>query len=307
MRILVVGAGAVGGYFGARLMQAGTDITFLVRQGRAAQLRRDGLRIVSPHGDATLQPKIVTREQIDGTYDLILLSVKGYGLAPAMEDFASAISPATMILPLLNGMRHIDMLIKRFGEDAVLGGICRISSDLDAEGRIVQLAAYKQQQVTYGERSGKVTPRIEAVHRALGGAGFEAVLAPDIVQVMWEKWVQLSSLGGATCLLRGTIGDIMATPGGETLLRRVLRESTDIATAMGHPPSEALLRTHTSMMTAAGSSLVSSMYRDLGRGLPVEADAIIGDLLAHGQSCGLDTPLLAAAYIQLSIYSRSRG
>src|SRR5437868_3332417 len=124
MRILIVGAGAVGGYFGGRLAQAGRDVTFLVHPSRAKQLHRDGLRIISPHGDAVLTPKLVTAEKIDAPYDLVLLSVKAYALEAAMNDLASAIGPETMIFPVLNGMRHIDLLVKRFGEHAVIGGVC---------------------------------------------------------------------------------------------------------------------------------------------------------------------------------------
>ena len=156
MTILVVGAGAVGGYFGGRLAQAGRDVTFLVRPSRAKQLRRDGLRIISPHGDAVLAPKLVSVEEIDKPYDLVFLSVKAYALEAAMNDFAAAVGPETMILPVLNGMRHVDLLTKRFGEDAVIGGVCQVASEIDDAGRIVQLADF--QQLVYGERNGEMTP-----------------------------------------------------------------------------------------------------------------------------------------------------
>ena len=112
LRILIVGAGAVGGYFGGRLAQAGRDVTFLVRPSRAKQLSRDGLRIISPHGDAVLSPKLISADKIDAPYDIIFLSVKAYALEAAMNDFAAAVGPETMIFPVLNGMRHIDILTK---------------------------------------------------------------------------------------------------------------------------------------------------------------------------------------------------
>src|SRR5439155_16340566 len=139
MRILVVGAGAVGGYFGARLAQAGRDVTFLVRPARAQQLRSDGLRIVSPHGDLTLQLKTITAEELNSPYDIIFLSVKALAIDQAIDDMTPAVGPDTMIYPVLNGMRHIEILTRRFGQRPVLGGVCMVSTDLDEQGRIVQM------------------------------------------------------------------------------------------------------------------------------------------------------------------------
>jgi 2-dehydropantoate 2-reductase len=299
-RILVVGAGAVGGYFGARLAQSGRDVSFLVRPTRAAQLRQDGLRIISPHGDLTFAPKLVTAGEIDAPYDLVLLSVKAYGLETAMEDFAAAVGPQTMVHPVLNGMRHVDLLTQRFGEAAVIGGVCLVATEIDAEGRIVQIADI--QFLAYGERDGTVTPRLQALDKAMQGAGFDAQLSPDITQAMWEKWVQLASLGAVTCLMRGPIGAIVAEPGGADVSRQILDECAAVATACGHAPSDAFLTRHAGAMTAAGSPLTSSMYRDLRKGAPVEADHIMGDLVERGRSLGLDIPLLRAAFVALRVY-----
>src|SRR5438552_2436238 len=165
MRILIVGPGAVGGYFGGRLAQAGRDVTFLVRPSRAKQLAQDGLRIISPHGDAVITPKLVSAEHIDAPFDLVFLSVKAYALEAAMNDFAAAVGPETMILPVLNGMRHIDLLTKRFGEHAVIGGVCLVVAEIDDAGRIVQLADI--QRLAYGERKGESTPRLQTLDAAL--------------------------------------------------------------------------------------------------------------------------------------------
>jgi 2-dehydropantoate 2-reductase len=300
MRILIVGAGAVGGYFGGRLAQAGRDVTFLVRPSRAKQLGRDGLRIISPHGDAVLTPKLVSAERIDTPYDLVLLSVKAYALEAAMNDFAAAVGPETMILPVLNGMRHVDLLTKRFGEHAVIGGVCQVASEIDDEGRIVQLANF--QQLVYGERNGETTPRLQTLDATLQGGGFDARLSTEIMQEMWEKWVQLASLGAITCLMRGAIGEIVAVPGGTDLSLKILDESAAVATACGHKPSEALLSRHAGALTAPGSQLTSSMYRDLREGAPVEADHILGDFIDRGTARGIATPLLKAAFINLRVY-----
>ena len=300
LRILIVGAGAVGGYFGGRLAQAGRDVTFLVRPSRAKQLSQDGLRIISPHGDVVLSPKLISADKIDAPYDIIFLSVKAYALEAAMNDFAAAVGPETMIFPVLNGRRHIDILTKRFGEHAVIGGVCLVAAEIDHQGRIVQLADF--QRLVYGERNGETTPRLKALDATLQGAGFDARLSPEIMQAMWEKWVQLTSLGAITCLMRGTIGEIVAAPGGAELSIDALNESVAVATACGQKPSEKVLSRHAAAMTAPGSSLTSSMYRDLRKGAPVEADHILGDFIERGSARGVATPLLKAAFVNLRIY-----
>ena len=300
LRILIVGAGAVGGYFGGRLAQAGRDVTFLVRPARAKQLSRDGLRIISPHGDAVLSPKLISADKIDAPYDIIFLSVKAYALEAAMNDFAAAVGPETIIFPALNGMRHIDILTKRFGEHAIIGGVCLVAAEIHHQGRIVQLADF--QRLVYGERNGESTPRLKALDATLQGAGFDARLSPEIMQAMWEKWVQLASLGAITCLMRGTIGEIVAAPGGAELSIDVLNESVAVATACGQKPSEKVLSRHAAAMTAPGSLLTSSMYRDLRNGAPVEADQILGDFIERGSARGVTTPLLKAAFVNLRVY-----
>jgi 2-dehydropantoate 2-reductase len=300
MRILVIGAGAVGGYFGGRLVEAGKDITFLVRSRQADAIHKSGLRIVSPHGDATLQPKLILADQLAASYDLIILGVKAYSLAGAIDDFAPAVGPTTIILPLLNGMRHLDLLTRRFGEDSVIGGVCLIAAEVDNEGRIAQLTDIHR--LVYGERKQSNSGRMTPLNDALQGANFEARMSENILQEMWEKWVMLASLGAATCLMGGNIGEIEATPGGADLARAILGECSAIATACGYAPGPAFLVRTEKMLTTRGSRLTSSMYRDLSKRAPVEVDQILGDLLERGRKCGVTAPLLEAACVNLRIY-----
>jgi len=275
-------------------------VTFLVRPSRAKQLSQDGLRITSPHGDAVLSPKLISADKINASYHIIFLSVKAYALEAAMNDFAAAVGPETMIFPVLNGMRHIDILTKRFGEHAVIGGVCLVAAEMDDQSRIVQLADF--QRLVYGERNGETTPRLKALDATLQGAGFDARLSPEIMRAMWEKWVQLASLGAITCLMRGTIGEIVAAPGGAELGIDVVNESAAVATACGYKPLEKVLSRHTAAVTAPGSLLTSSMYRDLRKGAPVEADQILGDFIERGSARGVTTPLLKAAFVNLRVY-----
>jgi 2-dehydropantoate 2-reductase len=302
MRMLVVGAGSTGGYFGGRLARAGRDVTFLVRRSRAENLRKNGLNVISPHGDFSVTPKLVMADKLDCAFDIVLLTVKAYSLAAALDDMAPAVGPETMIVPVLNGMRHMDVLVERFGRTAVLGGVCKIPATLDGEGRVVQLASFHD--LIYGELDGSLSSRIRALDRFMQGAGFDARHSGAITREMWEKWIMLSSLGAITCLMRGNVGQIEAAPGGLDFVHRLFEEVVAIARAAGEPPSEAFLAGTISTLTAKGSSFVSSMYRDLERGGEIEADQIIGDLVARGRKAGLSTPLLSAAYANLCVYQQ---
>jgi 2-dehydropantoate 2-reductase len=263
VRLLVVGAGSTGGYFGGRLAQAGRDVSFLVHP------------------------------------------VKAYSLTAALEDLAPAVRANTLIVPVLNGMKHLEVIAARFGSSCLVGGLCFISTTVDEAGRIVQLT--EQHEVAYGELNGTSSARIQALDDFMKGAGFDARLSATVEREMWEKWVLLAAMGAITCLLRGTIGEVQAAPGGANVTHRLLKEVTDVVDTVGVKPSDAFLSRARAMLTASGSKQASSMYRDLERGSPIEADQIIGDLLARAQRLKISTPLLTAAYAQLSIYeSRHR-
>jgi 2-dehydropantoate 2-reductase len=303
MRILVVGAGAIGGYFGGRLLEAGADVTFLVRARRAAQLARTGLIIRSPRGDLDLPaPPTIQSETLRQPYDLILLSCKAYDLDGAIQSFAPAVGPSTMILPLLNGMRQLDSLHRRFGEGHTLGGLCLISASLDPEGRILHLN--ELHSLTFGERAGPRSPRVEAIATAFASARFDSQLSEAILQEMWEKWVFIATAAGLTCLMRAAIGDIVAA-GGSDLAISLFEECAGIAGRQGHPPGPATADRIRAMVTAPGSPITASMLRDIENDAPVEADHIIGDLISQGDapSCRL----LRIAYLHLKAYEARRA
>lgn len=306
MRVLMVGAGATGGFYGGKLALAGRDVTFLLREGRAQQIRERGLEIVTHTGDRLhLTPQIVSAAELRTSgkpYDLIVISTKSYQLAAAMDDIAPAVGPDTMILPILNGMRQFSTLDQRFGPDKVLGGSVRIVSDLDAEGRVLQMNPLDE--MNYGERSGERTARIEAVDAIMQGAGFAATLQPSIMDTLWQKWVILASMGTICVLARGTAGQVGMAPRGRRFAEAVIDECAAVAAANGYPADPNLLHTHKKRMVEAGSTLTSSMYRDMMKGAPVEADHILGDLLERADA--IPVPLLMAAYVQLKVYEESR-
>jgi 2-dehydropantoate 2-reductase len=300
MRMLVVGAGSTGGYFGGRLAQAGRDVTFLVRPTRAAQLAERGLQIVSPHGDFTVRPQLVTADRIAHSYDAILLTVKAFSLESALTDMAPAVAAETMILPVLNGMRHVDVLAERFGQKTLVGCACKIVGSVDDEGRIVQHQSL--QEMAFGEMDGEVSPRIERLDQFMRNAGFDARLSRTIEREMWEKWILLAGLGGINCLMRGTIGDVAQAPGGTEFALAVLEEIVAVVRAVGVAPSMEFVAAAKSALTTTDSSLTSSMYRDLQRGERTEADQIIGDLVGRARAAGIEAQILGAIYTHLCVY-----
>ena len=234
MRYLVIGAGALGGYFGGRLLAAGCDVTFLLRPGRAAALSRTGLLVKSRFGDLSIpSPPFVLAENIGGPYDVVIVGCKAYDLEQTMTSLAAAVGPATAILPVLNGMRHLDTLQARFGAERVLGGLCLISATLDNEGAVLHLN--DRHSLVFGELDGSLSGRVEAIERDFSRANFESRATTQILQEMWEKWVFLATLAGITCLMRAPVGDIL-TAGGEDLGLALLGECSAIAARNGFTP-----------------------------------------------------------------------
>lgn len=294
MRFLVVGAGATGGYFGGRLLEAGRDVTFLVRPARARQLAA-GLVITSPAGDVTIpSPPTVLAADLRAPFDVVILSCKAYDLDGAMDAVAPAVGPHTAVLPLLNGMRHLDALEARFGPDRVLGGSCFVSARVDDAGRIAHVS--DPHRLVFGERAGGRSDRVDAIAAGMAGARFEAAASADVAQEMWEKWVFLAALAGMTCLTRSAVGDVV-TAGGADLMLALLDECRGVAAAAGHPPRPDPWAAAVRRLTHPESGVTASMLGDLeGRGR-TEADHILGDLLRRrGGPADGDRSLLRVAY-----------
>ncbi|MDJ0344738.1 2-dehydropantoate 2-reductase [Streptomyces sp. H10-C2] len=299
MKILVVGAGATGGFFGALLAQAGRDVTFLVRPRRAATLRERGLRITGLGGQEVIAPQLVTATELSSPYDLVLLSVKSTALKQAIADVAPAIGPQTAIVPLLNGMAHLGELNARFGTRPVLGGVAKVVTTLNSDGDIVRLAPLAH--LTIGEQDGRPSSRVDEIHALFVDAGIDADVSTDVVAAMWHKWVFITTLGALTCLMRGTVGDVNAVPGGSALGPAILAEAAAVSAAAGFPVPEAELAATTATVTQAGA-FASSMYRDVTGGRPTEVEHVLGDFVTRARTLSVDTPLLDLATLHLRVH-----
>jgi 2-dehydropantoate 2-reductase len=302
MRILVLGAGGIGGYYGGRLAQAGVDVTFLVRPRRAEQLARDGLVVKGPVVEFAIPVATVTRETVAPGYDAILLSCKAYDLDDAIEAIRPA-APSALILPLLNGIRHLERLDSEFGPASVTGGVAQISVTLEPDGTIRHLAP--MQGFIFGPRDPTQEAACTALAAVLDKGGFAPKLSPAIMQDMWEKFVFLCTLAATTCLMRGTVGAIARTDHGTSVALDMLAECTSVATAAGYPPREGHAAFSRKMVTDRDSGTAASMLRDLQRGGKVEAEHIIGDMLTRALAAGSPAPMLRAAYTHLQVYQAS--
>jgi 2-dehydropantoate 2-reductase len=304
MRILVLGAGATGGYFGGRMVEAGCDVTFLVRPRRAERLKETGLVVESPLGDIRRPVRAITADALAPDYDVVLLSCKAFDLDDAVATIAPAMAAETKVLPVLNGMSHLDRLDAAFGAPAALGGLCQIAATLAPDGTVRHLN--QTHALLFGHRSEAQRGFCEELQTTIMGAKIDVRRSDAIVPEMWEKWVMLATLAACTCLMRSTVGDILAVPGGERFILATLDEAQAIAAANGHAATPTFLERVRTMLTERGSVFAASMLRDLEAGGRIEADHIVGDLLRRGAEQGIEAPLLRVAWIHLKAYEQRR-
>jgi 2-dehydropantoate 2-reductase len=298
MKILIVGAGGVGGYFGAKLLQAGADITFLLREKRHKLISENGLTIENDDGSFTVHPKSVTADQLTPDYDLILLAPKSYDLRDSLASLEKA-SDKGLFLPFLNGYNHLEFLDDRYGKDRVLGGVALIAAMITESGAVKRMGA------TGGLIMGHRTPAQEATAREFAAlceaADFDFTYASDIEQSLWEKWVMLATLAAMTTLCLGSVGEIVATRYGDEMARRTYAEACEIAAANGHTIPEKVQNGHLGILTREGSPFTASMMRDLKGGYRTEHEHILGDLIEKGIPHNIDCPLLKIAYTHLAV------
>ncbi|MBS7788828.1 ketopantoate reductase family protein [Roseococcus sp. SDR] len=305
MRVLVLGAGALGGYFGGRLAEAGGDVTFLVRPRRAAQLAEQGLVIESPFGDARLPVKTVTAEALRPGWDVILLTCKAYDLEDAMASIAPAMDAGTAILPVLNGLSHIETLQARFGAERVLGGLCKIQATLTPVGVVKQLNDWRW--LTFGEVAGGLSERVTALEAAFAAArGMEAKAVPNIAQRMWEKLVHLGTSAIGTVLMRANVGEIVRG-GGSVWLQEVLARNAAIAAHHGHPMPDAFMAEYRALFSEADSAYATSMLRDIEAGHRIEGEHILGFLAEAAKRAGVETAIHDAAALNARAYEQRRA
>lgn len=309
LKILVLGAGGTGGYFGGRLHQAGADVTFLVRERRSARIAQHGLQIEAPSGNTVLAVKTAVAADFEGSikpvFDVIIIACKAYDLDAGIAAITPVMAERTIVVPLLNGITHLDSLDRAFGKARVMGGSCQISATLTKEGIVKAMGP--THAIVWGARE----PGQQATALALGASFANTIVdwrvSENIMLEMWEKVAFLSTLAGITCLMRATVGEVLATPGGKLLMRQYSDCAIEIARREGYPPRDAVLVRFDSVLNSSGSTLTASMLRDLEAGNDVEADHIVGYMLSKAREHGLDDTIISVAYTHLKAYQNHRA
>ena len=305
MRVMCLGAGALGGYFGGRLIEAGQPVTFILRERRKAQIARDGIRIESPFGDFSGPARTVSSDAITEPADVVILACKAYDLPSAIDAIRPAVGPDTAILPILNGIAHLESLNDAFGAARVLGGVAKIAATLTPEGVIRHLNDWRF--LTFGEQDGTMSDRVVALKAAFDGTSVVASVVPDILQAMWNKIVHLATVAGMTCLMRASVGEIAGTPDGADLVVGFLESNAEIARREGYPPGEAFLDEFRAMFRNPELPYTSSMLRDLESHGPIEADHIIGFMREKAAAHGLDDRMHRIVFTHLKAYEARRA
>ena len=305
MRFLVLGAGAIGGYFGGKLHKGEADVTFLVRPRRAAQLADRGLVLRAQDGEIRAPVRTVLAGRIDTPHDVILLCCKAYDLDDALLAIAPAVGPGSAVLPFLNGVRHVPILTDRFGREQVLGGLTAVNAVLAPNGDVVQ-SPLKVDMTVFGELSGKRSARCAAIQQAFAAAGLVATVSDDVVASMWAKLFAFACIATVATLTRARAGVVAASAAGASLVSAVLEECGRVATAEGYPPPGSMAEIVRGIYGQRDSTYGPSMLVDMEEGRPTEGEHTIGDLVQRAARRGLPAPILTAALCNLQAYEVRR-
>ena len=305
MRIAVMAAGAVGGYFGARLAQAGHEVAFVARGRQLEALRAHGLRVQSPLGDMYLPNIEATDEPAKaGPVDLVLFGVKLWDTLEAAEAIKPLLRADTAVVSFQNGVVKDDILRQALGAGHVIGGVCYIAATIAEPGVIRHSGTI--QKLVFGEYDGSLSPRVRQFRDACAESGIDAEVSDQIEQAIWEKFVFLVGLSGTTSLARSPIGPIRGHPRSRAFLHDVMEEVVRVARAQGVPLPAGYADERLAFTDQVPASMTSSMYHDLQQGNRLEVAWLSGDVVERGARLGVATPCNRAIFDILSIYSAGR-
>ena len=305
MRVLILGAGGIGGYLGVRMIEADLDVRFLVRPERAEALRDHGLSLESSLGSWRGHPEVVVSDEIDAASDVVVLSCKAYDLDAALDAVAPAVGPQSIVVPFLNGIQHVDTIIARFGEIRVWAGVAHIGVTTGTPNRIVHLNDLNTFLI--GALPNAYTPQcVSQLVEGFGRSPSSLELRSNIRQDMWDKLVFLATLAGVTCTMRTDIGTILSTINGQAIIEQLLSECSEVASAEGFPPNSEALSNYRDELMDRSSTSTASMLRDIWAGRLTEGDHILGDLVRRARRHGLDTPALTFCRTHIEAYEKHR-
>lgn len=308
MKIVIFGTGGVGGYFGGRLAQRGEDVTFIARGAHLDAIRASGLKIESLDGDFVIHPAVVSDDpKRVGVADLLVLATKAWQLEEALVQMQPLIGQRTVILPLLNGMEHMQRLMDVFGSEYVLGGLCRISVFISAPGVIKHVGV--KPYIAYGEWDNSLSERIRRIHALFNSIdGIVAENPADIQRAMWEKFIFITGTSGVGAFARTPLGTYRADPQHRAMLIAAFYETAAVARAMGIFIEEDFVDETVKRLDLAPAGMTASMQKDMMAGRPSELNEQIGAVIRLGKAVGIPTPThekIFAALLPLEKKARS--
>ena len=300
MKILILGAGAVGGYFGARLIESGADVTFLVRKKRAQLLKKQGLKIISPCGDLNLKVKTITNDNITPVYDVILLTNKSYDMDEILET-NFPVKNSSVIIPLLNGFSHIGKLEKKFSNASVFGGLAHIFSTIGATGEIQHFN--EVHSITFGHLKNKNKDIGKNFYDICDKANFTVNYSNNIVLDLWYKWILIATVAGATTMFKCVLGEVLNTKFGKSFVEELHEECIQIAKSKNIKLDEKTIFQQRKFLTMKNSNWNSSMRRDMENGSKIEHDHIFFELIKIANRNKISCPNLKLVFTNGQIYS----
>ncbi len=306
MKIVVMGTGGVGGYFGGRLAKKGIDVTFIARGGHLDAIRRYGLRVESENGSIHVRPVKATDKPAEvGPVDFVLLAVKLWDTETAAEQIRPLIGEHTAVISLQNGVDAEHRLSDVLGLQHVMGGLAQISAVISAPGVIKHTG--KMARIVFGELGGGQTPRAKALLDAMHAAGIDAEISDNVEQAIWGKFVFLVALSGVTSVTRQAIGPLRKDKDTRSLLRAAMEETVAVARAQGIDFEEGFIDARLEFIDKLPSEMTSSMLEDLNRGNRLELDWLSGAVVRMGREHKVPTPVNAFIYAALKFHANGTG
>ncbi len=302
MKIVVMGSGGVGGYFGARLAANGADVTFIARGEHLAAMRRDGLKVLSANGDLTVKPVKATDDPASvGHADLVMIAVKLWSTADAARTIAPTMGPNSAVVSWQNGVVAEDILIKLYGKERVIGGVSNIAALIEAPGVIRHNGTMAR--LIFAELNGKPSKRIDAFAALCKQANIDHVVSDDIDRAIWQKFIFLASFSGMTCATRLSIGPIRTDPETRAMLKAALGEVVAIGRAKGVSLPDDQVEQSLTWADNLPPSMIASMLGDLNRGNRLELPWLSGNVVKLGEELGVATPIHKFIFTVLKLHA----
>lgn len=307
MKFLILGAGALGGYYGGLLQKGGADVTFLVRPPKADQLRNDGIRIKLEDSYYNAPVKITTSNTIDEEFDVIFLTCKAYDLEASIKSITPAVGSRSAVLPILNGVNHIDILIEHFGTDRVLAGVTQFLVNQDRDGTIrPTLHGSGGQKTILGEIRGGGSKRCDGILEAMKINMPDTSISNNILKEIWAKLSGAGPSFAVASLLQARAGQVANTTTSVSVVENIFNESSAICSAEGYPASKDMKDIIVNdLWGKKGSNYGPSILADIENGRKTEGDHVIADLVRRGKKHNLKIPLLEAALCKIELYENN--